>query len=106
MRAATKSSLYRHEVTHAAVACVMEALARIEAGKSEPLIATNLGEGRFRGPVPPERRMLEPERMTAEEALAIIRASDGDPGAGLMLGNTLYWVFNAKFADSPAPSIT
>ena len=32
MRTATKSSLYRNEVTQAAFACVLEAIARIEAG--------------------------------------------------------------------------
>lgn len=99
MRPARKSSLYRHEVTEAAVACVMEALARIEAGRHEPLMAGNCGEGYPRGPVPAERRMLDPKRMTAREALTIIRASDGDPGAGLVLGTTLYRVFDAQIAD-------
>ena len=40
MRAATKSSLYRYEVTQAALACVLEALARIEAGATAPAEGT------------------------------------------------------------------
>lgn len=99
MREATKSSLYRHEVTEAAIACVVEALERIVAGNAVPLMAANWGEGGTRGAVPAQRRRLDPLTMTALEALTIIRASDGDPGAGLMFGNTIYRVFDAKIAE-------
>ncbi|MCO6184622.1 enoyl-CoA hydratase-related protein [Rhizobium sp. L1K21] len=99
MRPATKSSLYRQEVTEAAVACVLEALERMAAGNAEPLAARNDGSGVVRGAVPAACRMLDPQKMSAEEALTIIRASDGDPGAGLTVGDKTYRVFNACLAE-------
>lgn len=102
MRAATKSSLYRHEVTEAAVACVIEALDRIASGDKAPLMAANWGAGRTRPAVPAERRRLDPETMTVSEALTIIRASDGDPGAQLAVAGEDYRVFDARPFDVPA----
>lgn len=102
MRAATKSSLYRHEVTEAAVACVFEALERIAQGNAKAQMAANWGEGRTRPAVPAERRMLDPHTMAAAEALTIIRASDGDPGAGLNVDGVEYRVFDAQLANAAA----
>lgn len=101
MRAARKSSLYRHEVTEAAVACILEALARLSTGQG-PLMEANWGEGRLRPAVPAERRRIDPLTMTAEEALAVIRASDGSPGAGLFVGAADYRIFDTCLADGLA----
>jgi putative two-component system protein, hydrogenase maturation factor HypX/HoxX len=101
MRPARKSSLYRHEVTEAAVACVREALARLSTGQG-PLMEANWGEGRLRPAVPAERRRIDPLTMTAEEALAVIRASDGSPGAGLFVGAADYRIFDACLAEGLA----
>jgi putative two-component system protein, hydrogenase maturation factor HypX/HoxX len=99
MRAAKKSSLYRHEITEAAVACVREVLERMAHGNARMLIEANWGEGRTREAVPAARRMLHPRSMTVAEAMTIIRACDGDPGAGLIVGDKKYHVFDAQPFD-------
>lgn len=79
MRAAPKSSLYRREVTEAAVTAVRMALARLTAGLW-PLRAANDGA---EGPKPPmrqERRAIDWAAMGSADVLARIRAADGRPG--------------------------
>ncbi|MFO1099835.1 MAG: enoyl-CoA hydratase-related protein [Xanthobacteraceae bacterium] len=100
MRAATKSSLYRYEVTQAALACVLEALARIEAGATAP--ADPQADAAL-APLRPlcsrAHRTLDLARDTSEHVLRVVRSADGDPGAvATLLGRTVR-VFDAH----PAP---
>lgn len=99
MRAARKSDLYRQEVAEAATACVLEVVARIEDGCSEPLMPANWGAGRTRPAVPREQRSLDLRQMTAAQALRIIQASDGDPGAVITLDGLIYRAFDAQIAE-------
>jgi putative two-component system hydrogenase maturation factor HypX/HoxX len=101
MRTATKSSLYRNEVTQAALACVLEAIARIEAGAT----AASAPEG---GTVPPLRplcgrahRTLDFVRDSSERVLRVVRSADGDPGAVATLFDRTVRVFDAH----PAPGL-
>jgi putative two-component system hydrogenase maturation factor HypX/HoxX len=101
MRTATKSSLYRNEVTQAALACVLEAIARIEAGAT----AASAPEG---GTVPPLRplcgrahRTLDFVRDSSERVLRVVRSADGDPGAVATLVDRTVRVFDAH----PAPGL-
>lgn len=98
MRQARKSSLYRHEVTEAAVACVMEAIARMAGGDAQPLMQANRGKGRVEPACSVADRLVDPTRLTAEEALTIIRASDGDPGAEMTIAGHVYKAFDAEVA--------
>jgi putative two-component system hydrogenase maturation factor HypX/HoxX len=81
MRQARKSSLYRNEVTEAAVAAVRQAIERFEAGNFVP--AAQVPE-KLRGIARP--LMTQAERRidwtidTTAEILRKIRASDGAPG--------------------------
>ncbi|MBW8302305.1 MAG: hydrogenase maturation protein [Hydrogenophaga sp.] len=98
MRQARKSSLYRHEVTEAAVACVMEAIARLSGGDTQPLMPANWGKGREWQILSAAERLIDPAQLTAEQALTIIRASDGDPGAAMTIAGKPYKVFDAELA--------
>ena len=103
MRTATKSSLYRYEVAQAARACVLEALARIEAGATAP--ADPQADAAL-APLRPlcsrAHRTLDLARDTSEHVLRVVRSADGDPGAvAILLGRTVR-VFDAH----PAPDIS
>ncbi|MHA7971793.1 enoyl-CoA hydratase-related protein [Rhizobium sp. CAU 1783] len=98
MRPARKSSIYRHEVTEAAVACVFEAIGRLKRQEGAAMPA-NWGAGRERPACRRADRMLDPAGQTAEEALRIIQASDGDPGASLTIGSETFLVFDASLAS-------
>ncbi|WP_416798756.1 enoyl-CoA hydratase-related protein [Ciceribacter azotifigens] len=95
MRAARKSSLYRHEVTEAATACVFEAIDRVARGKG-PVMPANWGRGRERPACRKSDRILDPTLHCAEEALRILDASDGDPGASLSIAGQAYLAFDAE----------
>ncbi|MBL8586449.1 MAG: hydrogenase maturation protein, partial [Bradyrhizobiaceae bacterium] len=103
MRAATKSSLYRYEVTQAALACVLEALARIEAGATAPADPqANAALAPLRPLCSRAHRTLDLARDTSEHVLRVVRSADGDPGAvAILLGRTVR-VFDAH----PAPDIS
>lgn len=98
MRLARKSSIYRHEVTEAAVACAFEAIGRLERQEGAEMPA-NWGGGRERPACRRADRMLDPFTQTAEEALRIIHASDGDPGAWLTIGSEAFLAFDASLAS-------
>lgn len=83
MRAARKSSLYRNEVTEAAVAAVLEAVARFQGGgfRPEPL---DYGKPHVRGSWHPlmkqSDRAIDWRRDDTAAVLRKIRAADGFPG--------------------------
>ncbi|MGO9005799.1 MAG: enoyl-CoA hydratase-related protein [Beijerinckiaceae bacterium] len=82
MRTATKSSLYRHEVTEAAVACVLEALDHLGSGSGRaPVAPHNEGRGSIRSSCGAAARKLDFTAQDSATVLRIIRASDGTPGA-------------------------
>ncbi|MDX9767566.1 MAG: hydrogenase maturation protein [Ectothiorhodospiraceae bacterium] len=81
LRAAAKGSLYRREVTDAAVACVLEALERLaDPGfRPEPL-AENPGRGRLRPAMRQADRTIDWSRDDTASVLRKIRSADGVPG--------------------------
>jgi putative two-component system hydrogenase maturation factor HypX/HoxX len=101
MRAARKSSLYRHEVTEAATACVFEAIDRLGRGEG-PVMPANWGRGRERPACRKSDRRLDPALHSAEDALRIINASDGDPGASLEIAGQTWLAFDAQPAQGPS----
>ena len=82
MRPATKSSLYRNEVTEAAVVCVQETLARLRRGaKPEPQdYARTFMRGRPWPALRQADRAIDWQRDDTDTVLRRIRASDGVPG--------------------------
>jgi putative two-component system hydrogenase maturation factor HypX/HoxX len=78
MRQASKSSLYRNEVTEAAVACVREALSKLAAGTAPvrpPADAT-----RSRPLLRQAQRRIDWTRDSTETVLRKLSAADGVPG--------------------------
>ena len=82
MREAAKSSLYRNEVTEAAVAALVRALERIERGLApEPLdYADPAVRGRARAPMRQADRAIDWRADDTTTVLRKIRAADGAPG--------------------------
>ena len=76
MRVASKSSLYRREVTEAAVEAVMTALARIEAGEKPRRTAVLPARPLCRQ----TDRAIDWSRDSTEVVLRKIRSADGMPG--------------------------
>jgi putative two-component system hydrogenase maturation factor HypX/HoxX len=93
MRESTKSSLYRNEVTEAAVTVLKLALARIERGeKPAPLDYSRPGvRGRLRPPMRQHDRAIDWSVDSTATVLRKIRAADGTPGVrDEILGEQVY----------------
>jgi putative two-component system hydrogenase maturation factor HypX/HoxX len=82
MRPAAKSSLYRDEVTEAAVACTLEAIGKIERGitHGQPLAQADPSGGRWRPAIKLEERAVDRSRDDTETVLRKLRAASGQPG--------------------------
>jgi putative two-component system hydrogenase maturation factor HypX/HoxX len=83
MREASKGSLYRNEVTEAAVRALLLALERLQdpTFRPEPLDCARPGvRGRLRPPMKQADRAIDWSRDGAATVLAKIRAADGVPG--------------------------
>lgn len=78
---ATKASLYRHEITRAAVEAVLEAVARFRPGQAlpAPVAVPAAGHG-WRGPVPAAQRAIDWARDDSASVLRKLRSADGHPG--------------------------
>ena len=83
MRAASKSSLYRGELSDGAVRAVMVALERIESGACEPRRVDGADPtvlGRSRPPCRSTDRVIDWESDSTERVLRKIHSADGSPG--------------------------
>jgi putative two-component system hydrogenase maturation factor HypX/HoxX len=93
MRLAPKSSLYRREVTQAAVACVLEAMEKM-ARAERPVPVPELGlaaHGRFRPLMKQQTRAIDWARDDTQAVLRKIHAADGFPGVrDRVLGRDVY----------------
>jgi putative two-component system hydrogenase maturation factor HypX/HoxX len=99
MRAgASKSSLYRNEVTEAAVRAVLAALERIALGQYAPQ-RVQAGEPGVRGTPRPlmkqPDRALDWQRHSTDQLLARLNASDGVPGVLDQLFDEPVFLFDA-----------
>lgn len=80
MRAASKSSLYRNEVTEAAVAAVLAAMARLEAGQGPLAPGSFEARGIARPAVRQADRRIDWARDGSATVLRKLRSADGMPG--------------------------
>lgn len=80
MRAATKASIYRNEVSRCAVAAVLECLRRLERGEGVPAMDAHGVSGRDWPPLRQAERALHWGRDRTAAILLAIRAADGSPG--------------------------
>lgn len=81
MRAAKKTSLFRHEVSDAALECIFEAVDAFAAGRrTGHQLAPGEGRGQFRPAMKQADRAIDWERDVTETVLRKIRAADTAPG--------------------------
>lgn len=83
MRTAAKSSLYRFEVTEAAVTATLEAIDRFRRGDYVPVPADQLHRaptGQWQDPVRQTERQISWQQDDTQTVLRKIRSADGDPG--------------------------
>ena len=93
MRAVRKSSLYRNEVTEAAVIAVRAALARVSAGAGpEPRTASPRG---WQPPLRQRQRAIDWQRDDCTTVLRKIHSGDGFPGVEDTLFNQRVRLFDA-----------
>ena len=98
MRAARKSSIYRNEITDAAVMAVLNSLDRFQAGdfRPTPLDYSNSAvRGQLRAAMHQSDRAIDWTKNTTETVLRKIRAADSIPGVLDQLGDESYYLFNA-----------
>lgn len=100
MRRSTKSSLYRNEVTEAAVASVFEAVDRFQAG-GRPVAAEEVAvkrRGRWRDGIRQADREIDWQADATETVLRKIAAADGVPGVRDTLFGEAVFLFDAREA--------
>jgi len=81
-REATKSSLYRDEVTEAALACVIEAIGKINRGVTggQPFSDAAPGGGTWRPAIRVKDRAIDWSRDATATVVRKLRAASGQPG--------------------------
>ncbi len=103
MRAATKSSLYRNEVSDAAMAAIFEALGKVAAGeKPVPLGEADFATGGLNGPVPRQARAIDWAADGVADVLRKLRASDGVPGVADAIGGRRLFLHDGHAAPGLA----
>jgi len=98
MRAAAKSSLYRREVTDAAVEAVLCAVDRFQTGNytPEPLDPSAPDvRGAWRPPMKAADRAIDLRRDDTATVLRKIRSADGFPGVRHRIGDNEFALFDA-----------
>ncbi len=101
MRAASKGSLYRHEITQAAVSAVLEALPRLAAGARPTPLADALPKGhpdRWRPLVRQADRAIDWTRDDTVTVLRKLRSGDGSPGVRDAIGGHRLTLFDGHAA--------
>lgn len=101
LRRAAKSSIYRNEVTEAAVAALREALSRMAAGL-RPILRANQGAEAEKPAMRQADRAIDWGRMGTDAVLARLHAADGQPGLAETIGGHRLWLHDAH----PAPGRT
>ncbi len=99
MRKASKGSLYRNEVTEAAVVAVSLALERFESGDYQPQPLNPESpdiRGQWQPVVKQVDRMINWQRDTSEEILRKIRSADSVPGVSDSLYGRECYLYDAR----------
>ena len=99
---ATKSSLYRSEVTEAAIRALLRAVAWFQANPGVTPPKPPPGRGRSRPPCRQPDRAVDWRRMTTGEIVRRIRASDSAPGVSDVIDDREIHLYGAHEEDSHA----
>ncbi len=99
MRAAAKSSLYRDEVTSAALKAVKNAIARLQSGETKPPQFDNRGARGIKRPLVRQAdRCIDWRADTTQEVLRKIRSADGVPGVKDEINGRTFYLYDASEA--------
>lgn len=91
-----KSSLYRHQVTEAAVVAVLEALARFEAGEQpQPLAQFPAARGQLKPQMRQQDRQIHWHQDSPQTVVRKVAAADSRPGVRARLAGKELWLFGA-----------
>jgi len=101
MREATKSSLYRNEVTEAAVAAVLEALGKLDDGRSPAGdgVPSSGRQGRDNPVCRQADRAIDWATDDTQSVLRKIRSADGTPGIRDRVSGNEVYLFDAAEAE-------
>jgi putative two-component system protein, hydrogenase maturation factor HypX/HoxX len=99
LRAITKASLYRQEVSAAATQAVLAALQRLQRGEAPAPVAR---EGIWQAPFRREQRLIDWDRDDTEALLRTARAADSAPGALAALAGKPWRLFDLHPATPEA----
>ena len=102
MREAAKSSLYRREVTEAAVAALLLALSRLQGGDFTPASAEACGAarlGKWRAAMTQNERAIDWPADDTATVLRKIRSADGVPGVRDRLEDQTLYLHDAHRAE-------
>lgn len=108
MRSASKSSVYRNEVTEAAVTAVKLTLARLSSGdyQPEPLCYDDPEvKGQWNGLMTQGQRRLNWQVDTSAVILTKIRAADSQPGVKETIAGREYYLYNATLDTGAAADL-
>ena len=106
MRVAKKSSLYRNEVTNAAVAAMLEAIRKFECGERPmPLAEASDARGTLRPLLRQEQRRIDWLTDDTAKVLAKIHGGDGFPGLLDALFDTPCYLYDAHPATASALAV-
>jgi putative two-component system hydrogenase maturation factor HypX/HoxX len=100
MREARKSSLYRNEVTEAAVSAVLQAIDRFESGSFTPSLPGVDARGQWRPLMGQSDRRIDWSLDDTRTILRKINSADGAPGVADMIGGELCHLYDACEEDS------
>ncbi len=103
MREASKSSLYRREVTEAAVQAVLSAVRRFAEAGPGAAMAVGRGPGRWRPLMRQDERRIDWQRDSTRSVLRKIHAADGSPGVADELFGVPCRLFDAHAQALPTP---
>ncbi len=92
---AGKSSLYRHEVRHAAVSALLEAVAAVTRGERPPSVSGQASPGRARPLMSQQLRAIDWAADTTDTVVRKIRAGEGHPGVLDQIDQTEFHLFGA-----------
>lgn len=99
MRTATKSSLFNREVTQAAIDCLWEALAYVQAPHFKPQALDYNSpdvKGRLRPQMKQSDRRIDWQRHKTNDIVKRINAADGSPGVLDDIGGQAFYLYNAR----------
>ncbi|MEW6330921.1 MAG: formyltransferase family protein, partial [Pseudomonadota bacterium] len=99
MRAARKSSLYRNEVTEAAVTAVLQAIERFASGKFTPALPDVSARGQRRPLMNQSDRQIDWAADDTRTILRKINSGDGAPGVADAIHGELYHLYDACAED-------